>query len=75
MATIDELNERRARTYDHLTMLGMMNTSHDRDERIKQVAQYRLAKDAWMAAEREFNGAIGALSAAELEALATRPVK
>lgn len=72
MATINELNERRQRTYERLTTLGMMNTLHDPDEKLKQAASYRLAYEAWMAAEKEFNKAIAALSPAELETLANR---
>lgn len=75
MATIDELNERRARTYAYVTTLGMMNSQIDPDARLKQDAQYRLACDAWMAAEQEYIAAIGRLSAPELEALANRPTQ
>lgn len=72
MATIDELNERRARTKAMLDALGMMNTPREADEQLKASAKYRLVYEAWQAAEREFNAAIGALSPADLEALANR---
>lgn len=71
MATIQELNEKRAATALVVQSLGMMNVSTDYAERLKQDARYRLARDANMLAERDYSDALAAMSSDELIALAT----
>jgi hypothetical protein len=70
MATIHELNERRVQAQLRRNALAMMNTPTDAEEQIKAAARYRLACDAWIAAENEYYAAFSSLSSEELNALA-----
>lgn len=72
MATIDELNERRALAEMRMKALGMQNTPTDAEDQLKAAAQYRLVYDAWFVAQKEYQDAVNALSADELMALASR---
>jgi hypothetical protein len=70
MATIHELNERRVQAQLRRDALAMMNTPTDAEEQLRAAARYRLAYDAWIAAENEYHAAIRSLSAEELSAIA-----
>ena len=69
MEILKELNERRARTWRKLSLLGMMNNSTKEEDRIAADIRYRLSYDAWEKADQEYRDAISRLSAEELEAL------
>ena len=69
MFDIYELNRRRAEALVLVQALGLANTPFTLEGRVKADAQYRLAQDAWLAAEREYRRAIDGLSAEELREL------
>ena len=66
-----ELNERRCQAQEHVHMLGMMNTPVDYDAKIAADARYKLAKDAWMRAEAEYQKELARLSTDALFGLST----
>lgn len=61
--TIDQLNERRALAEMRMKALGMQNLPTDAESQLKATAQYRLAYDAWFAAQKEYQDAMNRLSA------------
>lgn len=62
-------NDRRTRLKRHMEMLGILNSPTDPEGALKAAAQYRLAKDVYMAAETQFASAFAKLSTDELEEL------
>lgn len=70
MPTIHELNERRAAAALSVQMLGMVNQPLDYAERLKLDARYKLAIDALMRAEQDYNVALALMPSEELLALA-----
>ena len=70
MASIKELNERRALAEMRMRALGMLNTPRDAEDQLKAASQYRLAYLAWERAESDFHKAVNVLSTDELMALA-----
>lgn len=67
---IRALNERRTRCAARCASLGRMNMPSDPDERLAADAAYKLAQDAWLKAEQEYQRAISTLSAEEMKRLA-----
>lgn len=70
MATIQELNERRAGAALVVQTLGMVNVPMDYSERLKQDVRYKLALDASHRAEQDYHAAIDAMPSDDLLALA-----
>ena len=70
MTKLEELNISRARAYAMVRGIGMMNTPSDYSERLASDAQYRLAHDAWIRAEREYSAELRDTSTETLRALA-----
>lgn len=66
---IRELAERRAAAQLHFNALGMANSPTDVEGQLMASARYRLAWDAYQAAERDYNAAINKLSTDQLIAL------
>ncbi len=66
---IYELNKRRAEAQAHVYYLGMMNQPVDPDKRIAADAAYRLATDALMRAEVDYQRALASMTTEELIAL------
>lgn len=66
---IKQLAERRASAQRRVHNLGIMNTADTVEKRIAADVQYRLARDAADAAEREYQELMRGLSAADLEQL------
>ena len=72
MSDIMELARRRAETRAYYEGLGRMNVAGlTIEEQIASAARYRLASDAYLAADREYRAAIDGLSAEKLAELAT----
>lgn len=73
MTTLQELAERRAAAAAHYRNLGMMNAAgRTPEEQLAGDAAYRLAYDAMIRTETEYQDAVAKLSTEELVAL-SRP--
>jgi hypothetical protein len=64
------INERRARLHIQKKALEMRNEPLKLEEQIKSDAQFRLAHDLWMKAERDYRDALCNFTVEELEELA-----
>lgn len=70
MADIMELAKKRAEAQNYLTALGVMNSAVGYEDQVKADAKYRLAFDAFIAADRAYYDAVNGLSSDKLSEIA-----